>query len=73
MIYEEITKPTFPTMKWDDPGTFWDEEDVQWDERDYVDIDKPIGRYFFDATFYPFLHPSPFKLASYEEITKPTL
>ena len=72
--YTEITKPTIPALKWDDPMNFFDEEDLSWDadENLYGDLDIPfMGNWFID-TYFPFLDTGyPFQMGSFIEITKP--
>lgn len=38
----EVSKPSMPSLKWDNPSNFWDEE-LFWDSSGYPDIDKPLG------------------------------
>ena len=76
MPYQEITKPSLPTLNWDDPLNFWDEEDLSWDLSGYGDIDKPVMKNFLliqDGGFLLFQDGSQINIGgqNYNEIEKP--
>lgn len=44
--YTEVTKPTAPCLKWDDPLNFWDDASLSWDKSGFPEISKPTMKNF---------------------------
>jgi len=74
----EISKPSLPSIKWDEADNHWDEEDLFWDMEGYADIDKPVFKNYLltqAGGFLLFQDGDKINIGGtgYSEITKPSV